>query len=629
MRRISHSFPFRFRTCFFALSILSIASVGVSASASSVDSLDPIVVTASRVDQKLADVLPSTTLLTREDLDDSQAPDVLTLLRRQAGIEIAQSGGVGANASLFMRGANSNQVLVLIDGVRINSVASGAPLLSQLMLDEIDRIEIVRGNVSSLYGSEAIGGVVQIFTRGSAGPGDKPAVGADARFGSDRTRALSVHGSASLGAEGARTSVSLELSHRFVDGFSAIDPDRAPLANPDRDGYRNTSAAVQLRQQIGDSEIGARALESWGKLDFDSAFDGPAETHREQSRLSTASIFARLHPTASWNSDLQYGEARDRSISTSSAPFSFATGTTENLSKQISWHNRIALAPEQTATAGYEHLDQRGTSSNYKAVFNRRVDSFMLGYVGDFDAHRVQLNVRNDAYSDFEDANTALAAYGYRFASNWTAIAQASNAYKAPSFNDLYFPFFGNPRLKPEHARSIELGLQYARRKDYFRASLFRTRTRGLIVFDPTISAANNIDRARVSGIELTGGTTLAGWQLSANLTLQRAIDEKTDQALLRRAHRNFNMDIAKRFGPWRLGADVQAAGARYDFDINTFQRVRLPGYTLTNFSARYALDSRASIGVALTNAFDRRYRLVDGYNTAGRVGMVSLAANF
>ena len=249
--------------------------------------------------------------------------------------------------------------------------------------------------------------------------------------------------------------------------------------------------------------------------------------------------------------------------------------------------------------------------------------------VGGFDAHQLQLNARHDSYSDFGDADTALAAYGYRLGSNLTAIAQVSNAYKAPSFNDLYFPFFGNPNLKPERARSVEFGLQYTNRKDYFRASLFRTRTRDLIVFDPSNSAANNVDRARVTGLELTGGTTLSGWEVSTNLTLQRALDEKTDQALLRRAHRNFSIEVAKRFGSWRLGAVVQAAGARYDLDITTFQRIRLPGYTLTNFRASYALDSHATIGVALTNAFDRRYSLIDGYNTAGRVATLSIAANF
>jgi vitamin B12 transporter len=600
-----------------------------SAHAQSTQSVDPVVVTATRTPQSIADTLPSTTILTRADIENSQSSDVLTLLRRQAGLEIAQTGGLGAQASVFMRGANSTQVLVLIDGLRINSVGSGAPLLADVMLDEIDHIEIVRGNVSSLYGSEAIGGVIQIFTRRSDG---QAGGGVNLQVGGDKTQSIALHGGASFGQEGSKTTISGTVSTRSADGFSAIDPQRAVLANPDKDGYRNTSASVQLSQQIGQQEIGLHSYASQGKLDFDSSSEGPTQTQQERSKFNSTALYAQLHLTEAWSSKLQYGETEDRSVNTSSYAFSFLTGTTTNRSKELSWDNSYALAPTQTLTAGYDNLNQKGYSTSYGATFGRNVNSLLAGYVGRFgtdDAHRLQVNIRHDDYSDFGDADTGLAAYGYRFAADWKAIAQVSTAFRAPSFNDLYYPYYGNPKLKAERARSAELGLQYAKGKDSLRVSLFRTRIRDLIVYDPTIFIANNIARARVTGMELSGSTEWLGWELSANLTLQRPIDEISNQALLRRAHRNFNVAVAKAVGAWRFSAAAQDAGARYDSDINTFQRIELPSYTVADLGVRYTLNRDLTLGFSLTNAFDKHYYLVDGYNTAGRVATVSLAAKF
>ena len=211
----------------------------------------------------------------------------------------------------------------------------------------------------------------------------------------------------------------------------------------------------------------------------------------------------------------------------------------------------------------------------------------------------------------------------------WKAIVQASTAFKAPSFNELYFPFFGNPALQPERARSVELGLQFAQGPHFARLTAFRTRTRDLIVFDPLLSLANNVDRARVTGIEFTGRTEIDGWMLSANLSIQRPTDEATQQRLLRRANHNGSVAIAKRFGRWSFSGDVQAAGRRDDSNIETFARTSLGGYAVTNLGVRYEFARETQVGLAVTNAFDRRYALVDGYRTAGRVATVSLATRY
>ncbi|MGI9026680.1 MAG: TonB-dependent receptor domain-containing protein [Burkholderiaceae bacterium] len=598
----------------------------------------------------MSDALPATTVITRADIEDSHASDLATLLRGQVGIDVAQSGGTGSQTSLFMRGANSNQVLVLIDGLRVNAVGSGAASIAHLMIDQIDHVEIVRGNVSSLYGSEAIGGVIQIFTRGGTSSGDSSSersrIGLNAEWGGDRTRAGSFDATRAFGANDARTRIGLATSYRSAKGFSAIDADRVPAANPDDDGYRNASVSAQVAQQIGPHEIGIRYFETHGHLEFDDPtdysffgppYDGRMQTHNERTRLTDAALYGKFKPTAFWTLDLQAGQARDVSVNTSSYPASFVVGTATSTDRQYRIGNSFAFA-DHTVMLAYEHLDQSGFSTSYGsgldgAAFSRKVDSAMAGYTGPLfltsAVNEFQFNARHDRYSDFGDATTGLAAYGLKFAPGWKAIVQASTAFKAPSFNELYFPFFGNPALKPERARSIEAALQYAREASYVRASLFRTRTRDLIVFDPLLLLANNVDRARVTGVELSARTIVDGWTLSANVTLQRPIDEATGERLLRRASRNLGFAIAKSFGRWRVSADAQAAGMRFDSDITTFTRTELAGYGVANFGVRYEVVRATTVGLSVTNAFDKRYALVDGYNTAGRVVTVSLGVRY
>ena len=620
-------------------------STGACASvlAQTATELDPVVVTASRVAQPLSQALPATTVITRADIDDSHAPDLPTLLRGQAGFDVAQSGGLGSQASLFIRGSNSNQVLVLVDGLRINATGSGAASVAHLMIDQIDHIEIVRGNVSSLYGSEAIGGVIQIFTRAG---GDANAVGAGATYGSERNRAASVDAAQNFGPPDARTHVGVSASYRSADGFSAIDANRVAAANPDYDGYRNRSISADVAQHYGEQEIGARYFESHGRLDYDEstdysyidpAYNGRVQTQRERSRQTDASLYGRFKLASFWTLDLLAGSARDLSANSASFPYSFAIGTTTSTDRQYRLVDTFRLA-DHAVTLGYEHLDQSGFATSYGdgvdgATFARKVDSELVGYTGPLflpsGMNEFQLNARHDRYSDFGDATTGLAAYGLTFAPGWKAIVHASSAFKAPAFNELYFPYYGNPALKPERAHSFEAALQYSASSTLVRLSAFRTRTHDLIVYDTNVFMANNVARARVGGVELTARTVIDGWTLIGNATFQRPVDESTGQLLLRRANHNFGVSVAKSYGPFRFTGDTEAAGRRFDSDIVTFGRTTLGGYAIANFGVRYQVVKGFTAGFALTNAFDRRYALVDGYNTPGRVALFSVDARY
>lgn len=614
----------------FASASLSLFVFGAASAQVQPQQLETVVVTAARTEQRLRDALPSVTVIQRSEIEQRQATDLVELLARHAGIEFARAGGPGAQASLFVRGANSSQVLVLVDGVRLNTAVGGAAALGGITLDAVERVEIVRGNLSSLYGSEAIGGVVQIFTRGGARTG----AALDAEAGGGRTRAAS----ASASWVDAGTRLSATLGARRSRPFSAIDTAQvipgpfAPGANPDLDGNRNRSAALRASGSLGAAEVGASAWTSRGDTDFDSTSDGPTATHVERSELTAWQAYLRGALGHRWSARLSAGESRDESRNTASDPFSFNNGEFRARNRQLAWQNDVAVAESVTASLALEYLDQRGASTAYDptfasvlTAFERRVASGWFGVNAAAGAQRVQVNVRHDDYSDVGAATTGLVAYGYSLTPALRATLQVSTAFRAPSFNDLHYPFFGNADLRPEKARSVEAGLRYAAGGTQLRAALYRTRTRDLIVFSTASSRAENIARARSEGLELAAATVWRGVRLDANASLSRPVDADTGERLLRRAPYTLNAGAYRDFGAWTLGAEVGRVGARYDSDINTFARTRLAPYTLARATAAWRLTSAVKLKLRIENLTDANYETVDGYNTQRRAAFAGV----
>jgi len=601
--------------------------------------LDAVVVTAARTAQRADEVLPSTTVLTRADIERAQTPSLVELLSRQVGIEFARSGAQGAQASLFIRGANSAQTLVLVDGVRLNAVVGGAAVLGGVALDTVERIEVVRGNLSSLYGSEAIGGVVQIFTRRAQ------QTGADAMLeaGADDTRSAA----ATLRYAAGGTQLAASVAGRRSEPFSAIDTTKvipgpfAPGANPDFDRNENRSASLNGTQRWDNGvELTGSAWTSRNDTDFDSTADGPTATHREDAHTDVWRVGLAAPLAKAWLARLSAGEAREHSVNRVSDPFSFSNGEFDSRNRQVTLANEVRVAEQVTAVLGFEGLRQRGASTSYDPTFanqltrfERRVKSAWFGVTGATPAapeqgrQRVQVNVRHDDYSDVGTATTGLVAYRYDFASHWSLGVQANNAFRAPSFNDLYFPFFGNPQLRPEESTSGELALGYARERLQLRAAAYHTRVRDLIVFDAATSMTQNIARATLEGIELAARGDWAGWRLDANASFTRPEDDATGERLLRRAARVFNLAADRDFGRWSLGAGVSYHGARFDSDINTFARIELPAYTLLRLTAAWRMTEQVTLTARLENATDERYELVHGYNTPRRGGFLGVQA--
>ena len=585
--------------------------------------LDEVLVTATRTEQRLADSLPSATVITRSQIESSQTPGLIELLGRQAGVEFARTGGPGSQASLFLRGTNSSQTLVLIDGVRLNTALTGAAALGGVSLDSIERVEIVRGNLSSLYGSEAIGGVIQIFTRGADRSGFE--IGGEA--GSGETRAASVY--AAQRFDGG--SIALSAAGRRSSPFSAIDASRviagpfSPGASADIDGNRNGSASLRAQGRAGPVDLAASLWGSRNDTDFDSTTDGPTATHEEKSRQRAMQASAAGQPTGRWRAQLTVARTDDDTTNTSSEPWSFNNGEFEASNRSVTLANEIRLGERATGTVAYEYLQQRGASTAYDpgsggalTRFERRVNSVRAGIDAREAPHRLQANVRWDDYSDVGSATTGLLAYGYDIDPRWRVSAQLATAFRAPSFNDLYYPFFGNPYLSPERSRSGELALRYGDDSASMRIGAFRNRTTDLIAYDAAAQQARNVAKADIDGIELVVAGQLQGWQLQADASYTRAEDSSTGERLLRRAPWKLHLAAARGFGRFDGLFEVTYSARRYDADINTFARTELAAYTL----ARLALSWRATDWLRLTlrveNLFDADYELVDGYNTPG-----------
>jgi len=597
--------------------------------ASTPTELDKVIVTATRVEQPLADTLPHATVITRADIERLQIGDLLQLLGQQAGVEMARSGAFGAQASAFMRGTSSSQTLVLIDGIRLNTAVGGAATLGGISLDTVERIEIVRGNLSSVYGSEAIGGVIQIFTRG----GGKPGASANVEAGADHSQIASVAANTRLGT----TELSLAGGYREAKPFSAIDTTRlvpgpfAPGANPDLDENRNRSGSLRVRQPIGErTEVGASVWTTHNDTDFDSTADGPTATHHEHAQQTAWQVSVRVNATEQWNTRLQAGETRDESRNVVSDPFSFNNGEFRARNRQVAWNNTFVVLPMVNAQLGIEQLQQRGSSTSYDqnftnalVTFDRRVRAVWTGATAQGDAHQLQLNLRNGDYSDVGSATTGLAAYGYQFTPAWRLNLQYSTAFRAPSFNDLYFPGFGNPQLAPERARSIEGGVRYAVDQNSLRLVIYETRTSDLIAFDTTTNRAENIARAKIDGAELVLATQLADWRIEVTADASRPIDESTGQRLLRRAPYRASFAASRTFGPIEVGASLQHVAARYDSDINTFARTRLEPYTLLRATFAYRVAEQVRLTLRIENITDAKYELVSGYNTTRRGAFV------
>ena len=582
--------------------------------------LPEVVVTATRNPQLLSAALAHTTVISREEIARSQATDVITLLEREAGLQRTQNGGPGTVSSLFVRGAPTLNTLVLIDGIALNKQdASGTASLEHLMLDNIERVEVVRGNVSAIYGSAAIGGVIQIFTRGAA---QTPSAAVSLDLGPRASRKVSGSVNATVGG----TSLGLVVSRTESDGFSAVDTTQQPNANPDADGYRNSSVNLSLVHQLStDHNFGLRLMRSKGDSEYDNAFGAPTDIQTSTTRLSQSSLFSD-NTWGKWRSRISLGELSDKLNSRDNGVFgsddSFVTRVT-----MMNWVNTVNLGTGWLATAGLELQRQRAVATTTSAFgspydVRRNGRSVFAGLEGHAGPGDIQVNVRHDAVGTLQE-NTGYVGYGLPVTDAVKLIANVSTAFNAPPLGYLFAPVFGNPRLQPEKARSREIGLQYDRAGHLLRVTLFDTRVTDQLVYDTATFAFANIDRTRNQGAELSYQGRIGSTDLRASLTVQDPTNERTGKTLQRRARQMASFGISHPIGPWRFDGNLGYSGKRPDAYTNpaTFSRVEtsLAAYALLDLAVSYQLSREWVLKGRLDNVTDKRYQTAYGYNQTPR----------
>ncbi len=585
---------------------------------------DEIVVTPTRTPQKLSASLAATSVITRKDIEASGAIDLPTLLQGLPGVEVSQTGGFGSQSAIRLRGAESDHTLVLVDGLRVNSVSTGITATEHLAIDDIERIEIVRGNVSSVYGSEAIGGVIRVFTRQGRGA-VKPRIAIAAGTGGYRNIHAGIGGEIAPGVH-----VDLSAGHLRDGGFSAVRKQFIPAlfsfdpADADNDETRNTHFNLRLSHQVNDAlKWGFSARQNRADIEY----DGSWSNHARQN-LAGYSLFVEGKPGALWLTRLTLGRSTDELDNDWNGLFS--TGRYHTRIDQLHWENTLALG-QHNFRFGIEAQDQQLKSDQVYSSADRKAVSVYAGAGVKHGAHDVDFSLRHDRYSDFGGHTTGRAAYGYQLSPEMKVFAAAATAFKAPTFNDLYLdypPFyFSNPNLKPETAKSAEIGLNYAADGQFFQATLFASRTRDMVAIDPiTFATTVNLDEARNRGVELSWQGKLAGLAARAAFTAQNPEDASTGQSLLRRAQRFGSVALSDKVGKFGWHAEVIASGSHPDVHVTNFTRTSVPGYANLNFSGNYSVTKDWKLTGRVLNVLDADYSLVHGYATPGRQFRLELA---
>lgn len=615
---------FSARHCVLSLAVAAAFPAG--AQNATVGTLKDVVVTATRNPELLTSVSAHTTVISREDIDASQATDLVTLLQREAGMQRTQTGGMGTTSTLFMRGMASLNTLVLIDGVpQTKQDASGAISLEHIMLDNVERVEIVRGNVSAIYGSGAIGGVIQIFTRAG---NKEPGVAVSLELGPRASAKVSANASIRAGD----TTVTAGVSRLTTEGFSSVNSQQFPTANPDSDSYQNLSSHLAVAHSLSaNHKLGVQLSQSSGDTNYDNYFGAATDLQSSTTNLKQATVYTD-NTWGKWRSRLSFSEQADQSTTRDNGTYGSTNGFHTKASV-LSWVNTLPVGSNWLATAGVEeqnqHIDTDTTdpfSTPYKA--DRVTDAVFLGMEGNIGPASLQLNVRNDKVGDLQQSTAYLGA-GYAINEEFKVFASTSTAFNAPPLGYLFAPGFGNPKLKPELATSKELGLQYESGKQLLRVTYFDTRIEDQLTYDNATNAFANINRTRNSGVELSFRGVYGNTDVLVSLTSQNPVDDVTGKGLQRRAQTMASLGLGHTLGALRLGADLRYAGERPDAytDPNTFKRTdtRLPSYSVLDLTASYRWSPQIVLKARLDNVTDERYQSVYGYNQQPRSLYVGL----
>jgi vitamin B12 transporter len=577
--------------------------------------LDPVQVTGSRSPQRVSQSLADVTVLNRADIEAAGGRTLVELLSREAGVQVWSNGGLGKVASVSLRGMESRHSLLLLDGVPVGSATVGAASWDNLPLDAIERIEIVRGPMSGLYGSAAVGGVVQVFTR-AAGQGMKLSGSAMVGSSSDRELAFGVRGGTAVW-EGA-----LRVQAREQIGASSTN-ERVPFGsyNPDRDGFKQRSVSGRVALKLGGWRAEASLLKSQGQSEFD---DGPGVNARADLANQVTAVQLMGAPAEGWRTLLRASRAQDESDTRASAsPFS-ALGVIGTVEDRLSWENTV-----QTRLGSLLGLVERTEQTVRRPetpfeVSERRLDAAALGLTGQAGPHSWQLNMRRDRNSQFGSKNGGAAAFGLQMTPSVRVGASWGTAYVVPSFNQLYFPGFGTPTLLPEETRQRELNVRWTTDAVTARLAWFNYRVLNFISSGPQ---PVNIPQSRYEGLSASVEAQMGAWFLTASLDLndptnQTQAASNFGKQLPRRVRESLRLAADWRAGDWSAGASIVAFGQRFEDAANT---QAVAGAVVLDARVDCRLSPQWKLGLRVGNVLDQRYETALGYNQPGRSAQLTL----
>ena len=577
--------------------------------------MDPVIVTATRTPTRANDVLADYVYIGPEEIADAGQSSLVQLLQRQRGVEISSNGGSGAIASVFLRGANSGQTLVLIDGVRSQSTLSGSPSWQAIPLSIIDHIEIIFGPQSSLYGSDAIGGVIQIFTKTGDGPLQ---VGASTGYGTYGTSIsdASIYGS-TTGDQKIRYSLSVSQENSM--GFNTIAPNNSAPSfynSSQRMGYTRSGGTGKLSQEWSKGqEVGFQFFAARNNNQYP-VFSVSKPVGNQVNDVSTYSLYSKNQITGNWKSLLQIGQSYD--LGQNLTPSSNAvTNSKQNI---YSWQNDINVGPDLV-----QLIAERRIASVYATSGNLSLDQITNSFAGAYQlkrgAHLGNLSIRNDSITGYGPQTTGNIAYGYFFTKQLRANINYGTGFKAPSFYDLYYPGYGVPTIQPEKSKNSEIGLHYETKQYDVRIIAYSNTITNLIQYSTnscpigySFGCASNVANAKITGLSLGGSVRSGNFSIRGSFDQQNPIDESTGFVLAKRSRQFGNIGTEFKGTKTTLGAEGTFQANRNDFSNTDY----MGGYAIFNLYGNYEFAKDWSVFGRWNNIFNKDYQLSYGFNTPG-----------
>ncbi|MBA4289911.1 MAG: TonB-dependent receptor [Pseudomonas sp.] len=593
-------------------------AIAQAASTDATLKLADTVISANRDAQARSESSAASSVFTRADIDRLQPSSVADLLQRVPGVQITRSGGLGSTVGLYIRGTKSAQSLVLIDGQRVGSVSAGGSPLEYLSIEQIERVEVLRGSRSAIYGSDAIGGVIHIITRRASGDGLTPRVRVG--YGTHNTRERSV----GLSGGNQDTRFSLNASADETGGINRSFASNAP--DNDRDAYRNNAFSASINHRFNDAiEAGFSVLDQRGESEYDFGWGG--QHPYTDYQVSSYSGFLAVQANDIWKTRLELGHSENRSAERfddqqSSSPFNTYRDT-------VAWLNTLELGNGHSLILGADGYEDNLHSKTAYDQDSRWNHGLIVQHNFRGERFATELGLRHDKNEQFGSTNTFSGALTYSINDANDLITSYAEGFRAPTFNDLYWPGGGNPSLKPESSKSYEVQWR-SQLTEHTRleTSIYRIDLRDAIAGWPT----KNVDQARINGFEANLQQTLFGWQTQLGLSLIDPRDRETGQVLSRRAKRTLNLDVDRQFGDFSFGASWLAVSHSYDDADN---RREIAGNGVLNLRSAWQATQEVSLGLKVENVFDKAYSRAQYsvgwpaeynlYREAGRTALMSV----